>query len=89
MLHCLDLYLFMSGANIFSSSLCATSLMETVFQQISSIYMSICQRETIHLYFTDPVLVPTTSIFHMNGREPEWAIPTKGVGNELKCIKMH
>jgi len=25
----------------------------------------------------------------MNGREPEWAIPTKGVGNELKCLKMH
>ena len=25
----------------------------------------------------------------LNGREPEWTIPTKSVGNELKCLKMH
>jgi len=25
----------------------------------------------------------------MKGQEPEWAIPTKGVRNELKCLKMH
>ena len=25
----------------------------------------------------------------LNGPEPEWAIPTKSVGNELKCLKMH
>ena len=66
MLHCLDLPLLhvrrqhlklITMFNIINGNI--------VFQQVSSIYTSICHRETIHLYFTDSILAPTTSIFHM------------------------
>jgi len=44
---------------------------------------------SVHTTDCEGTMTWTQCHTQLKGREPEWAIPTKGVGNELKCLKMH